>query len=443
MRSDLADEQNRRETIAARAEKVTSALQTGGRLNPEDTDDHDDVGHHYAATLKPSLAELDPAQKPAAIGGYVADTGIAPDAALKTLLGLTATGDASNRIAATRELVAVFDTDPTARNRVPPGLAAYAETLVDLADTYELAPDEAIKTADAFFSDNAPGADRPNPALLQLVSAKNTGVQIDAQPDAQADTTRENDTAPTDVTEDAESDEDDVFFDGETDDPLDRALEEDQADGLGPDFFGPVGSRPGEFEVAMAGGGRGLLTRAGTFDREELDRFDEFTRRLSLGERSRNLTTGLIRDAADKNASTQQALRAAASEEELALGELLLSLVPGLGTVMNGTKAIEAFREALELERAGKLDQAMKKRREAALDAVAALGPLALIAKADKIAKAFRYLVSRAKRNRDAARRAEGDNGQAIAKAATAAAQGQRLLSDERDTFTPKSKVSD
>ena len=166
LRSDLADDQNRRETIAARAEKVTSALQTEGRLNPEDFDDHDDVGHHYEATLKPSLAGLDPAQKASAISGYVADTGIAPDAALKTLLGLTATGDASNRIAAARELFAVFDTDPTARDKVPPGLAAHAETLVDLADTYEPAPDEAIKrlaTADAFFGDSAPGADRPNP----------------------------------------------------------------------------------------------------------------------------------------------------------------------------------------------------------------------------------------------------------------------------------------
>ena len=151
------------------------------------------MGHYYAATLKPSLAGLDPAQKAAAIGGYVADTGIAPDAALKTLPGLTATGDAEGRIAATRELVAVFDTDPTARNKVPPGLAAYAETLVDLADTYELAPDEAVKTADALFGDSTPGADRPNPALLQLVSAKNTGVQTDAAPDALPDTAAEDD----------------------------------------------------------------------------------------------------------------------------------------------------------------------------------------------------------------------------------------------------------
>ena len=232
--------------------------------------------------------------------------------------------------------------------------------------------------------------------------------------------------------EDAESDEDDLFFVGQTDDPFDRALEEDQADGLGPDFFGPVRSRSEEFEVAMAGGGRGLLTGAGTFDREELDRFDDFTRRLSLGERSRNFTPGLVRDAADSLDRSQQAARAAASEEELALGKLLLKLIPGLGTVMNGTDAIEAFGEALELERAGKLDQAMKKRREAALDAVAALGPLALIAKADKISKAFRFLVDRAKRNRDAAQRAGSDNSQAIAKTATVAAQGQRLLDNDR-----------
>ena len=151
LRSDLADDQNRRETIAARAEKVTSALQTEGRLNPEDFDDHDDVGHHYEATLKTSLAGLDPAQKASAISGYVADTGIAPDAALKTLLGLTATGDASNRIAAARELFAVFDTDPTARDKVPPGLAAHAETLVQLANTESMRPDEVVNAAEALF----------------------------------------------------------------------------------------------------------------------------------------------------------------------------------------------------------------------------------------------------------------------------------------------------
>ena len=180
------------------------------------------MGHYYAATLKPSLAGLDPAQKAAAIGGYVADTGIAPDAALKTLLGLTATGDAEGRIAATRELVAVFDTDPTARNKVPPGLAAYAETLVDLADTYELAPDEAVKTADALFGDSTPGADRPNPALLQLVSAKNTGVQ----PDVQADAADEDDATAPELTEDTEGDEDDVFFDEEDDGAAEALLEE-------------------------------------------------------------------------------------------------------------------------------------------------------------------------------------------------------------------------
>ena len=184
LRTEMAEEQIRREQVSAKAGRVTSVLQTGSRLDPEDLDDHDDLAHHYEATLKPALADLDPAQKASAISGYVAQTGIAPEAAVTTLLGLTATGDAEGRIAATRELVAVFDTDPTARNKVPPGLAAYAETLVDLADTYELAPDEAIKTADAFFGDSGPGADRPNPALFQLVSAKNTGVQTDAQPDA-------------------------------------------------------------------------------------------------------------------------------------------------------------------------------------------------------------------------------------------------------------------
>ena len=179
LRSDLADDQNHRETIAARAEKVTSALQTGVHLNPEDFDDHDDVGHHYEATLKPSLAGLDPAQKASAISGYVADTGIAPDAALKTLLGLTATGEAQGRIAAAHALTALFEADPTARDRVPPPLADFAELIQSLTDTDAIPPDEIIKVGDGLIRDLSPGTkeDQPNPGLILLAKA-----QTNAQP---------------------------------------------------------------------------------------------------------------------------------------------------------------------------------------------------------------------------------------------------------------------
>jgi len=72
----MAEEQKRREAVSARAGRISSLLDAGSRPDPEDTDDRDDVAHHYAATLRPSLADLDPARKAAAIGAYVLDTGI-------------------------------------------------------------------------------------------------------------------------------------------------------------------------------------------------------------------------------------------------------------------------------------------------------------------------------------------------------------------------------
>ena len=52
------------------------------------------MAHHYETTLRPSLAGLEPVQRASAIGGYVAETGIAPEPAIKTLLGLAVTGEA-------------------------------------------------------------------------------------------------------------------------------------------------------------------------------------------------------------------------------------------------------------------------------------------------------------------------------------------------------------
>jgi hypothetical protein len=199
LHADFTVEQQRRSKASARAERVSSKLQTANRLDPEDFDDHDDVAHHYAATLKPSLAELDPARKAAAIGGYVAETGIAPEAALNSLLALTATGDPANRIAAARELVAVFKTDPTARDRVPPSLATHAETMAQLADTGSILPEKIIEATNALFGASTPGpaGDQPNAPLIQLAAARTSAtVQTDAQPDAQPEAASEKDVPP-------------------------------------------------------------------------------------------------------------------------------------------------------------------------------------------------------------------------------------------------------
>jgi len=134
------------------------------------------MAHHYEAVLKPPLADLDPAQKASTIGGYVADTGITPDAATKTLLAMTVTGDPASRIAAARALTDIFDIDPQARDSVPPPLADLAGLLRRLADTDTIPPEDIVNAADALFRDGAKGTNQPNPALLQLATA-----EIDAE----------------------------------------------------------------------------------------------------------------------------------------------------------------------------------------------------------------------------------------------------------------------
>ena len=140
------------------------------------------MAHHYEATLRPSLTDLDPAQKASAIRGYVSDTGIAPDAALKTLLGLAVTGEAAGRIAAVQTLEFVFDTDPTARGKVPPELADFAELMIQLADTDAIPPEQIIEAADGLIRGLSPGAkeDRPDPGLLLLAEAQNNAGMKDS-----------------------------------------------------------------------------------------------------------------------------------------------------------------------------------------------------------------------------------------------------------------------
>ncbi|MDA1326498.1 MAG: hypothetical protein O3C34_17365 [Proteobacteria bacterium] len=58
LHTELADEQNRRDKVSARATHVTLALQTGDRLNPENSRTQDDLAHHYAATFKASQSRL-------------------------------------------------------------------------------------------------------------------------------------------------------------------------------------------------------------------------------------------------------------------------------------------------------------------------------------------------------------------------------------------------
>jgi hypothetical protein len=143
------------------------------------------VAHHYDATLKLSLADLEPAQKASAISGYVTEIGIIPDAALNTLLGLVATGAAPGRIAAARELITVLDTDPTARDRTPPALADFAETIERLAELDAIPPEVIIKTAEGFLGGNEVASDQPNHALLHLArAADKSNVPTDEQPNS-------------------------------------------------------------------------------------------------------------------------------------------------------------------------------------------------------------------------------------------------------------------
>ena len=276
--------------MSAKAGRVTSVLEAGKRLLPEDFDDHDDVAHHYEATLKPSLADLDPAQNASAISGYVSDIGFAPD--------------------------------------------------------------EAIKTAGAFFGDSAPGADRPNPALLQLVSAKNTGVQTDAQPDVQADTTGENDTAPTDVTEDTEGDEDEFFFDEEND-----GAEQD-----GSAFFSDLSDEDdaadGEFELSQRERGEGTEPENTSgihlrvLQRKDDNRFGIFDGSTLIGFAANSEERSRVTDALKAGDPARLAVGSKQNDAKTPLGRVLNRITKAAAAEFDGDIGIGA-ETAAALQRAG------------------------------------------------------------------------------------------
>jgi hypothetical protein len=120
----------------------------------------------------------------------LADTGIAPDAALKSLLGLAVTGEASDRIAAARTLEFVLDTDPTVRDRVPPPLAKHATLMIQLADTGSILPEKIIEAGDGLIRDLSPDIDKnqPDPGLILLASGQtDAAVQTDGQEDVESE----------------------------------------------------------------------------------------------------------------------------------------------------------------------------------------------------------------------------------------------------------------
>jgi len=169
----------RRQDIDTRAGRITALLEAGNRPDPDDPDYRADVAHHYEATLRPALVELDPARKAAAIGAYVNDTGIAPDAALDTLLGLTVAGEPDGRIAAARQLSDLLARYPEEWDRVPPAIIELADFIARLAGTDAIPPREIVKAGDAFLREllPLPADDRPNPGLRLLASVKSGGGQ--------------------------------------------------------------------------------------------------------------------------------------------------------------------------------------------------------------------------------------------------------------------------
>ncbi len=101
----------------------------------------------------------------------------APEAAIKPLPGLTATGGATNRTLAAPALTALLARIATARGEVPPALAHYAGTLVQLAHMDTIPPEAIAKAADALSAESAPGAGagRPDGRLRPgLNAAKDT-----------------------------------------------------------------------------------------------------------------------------------------------------------------------------------------------------------------------------------------------------------------------------
>jgi filamentous hemagglutinin len=68
----------------------------------------------------------------------------------------------------------------------------------------------------------------------------------------------------------------------------------------------------------------------------------------------------------------------------------MLSMIPGLGELMSAEDAVKAFREAQRLDALGKLDEALDKRGDAALNAVGAIPFIGRITKAPRIARKFK-----------------------------------------------------
>lgn len=71
-------------------------------------------------------------------------------------------------------------------------------------------------------------------------------------------------------------------------------------------------------------------------------------------------------------------------------------MIPGLGELMSAADAVKAFRAAQRLEAQGKLDEALAKRGEAALNAVGAIPFVGKIAKVPKIAGKFKRFFRKA-----------------------------------------------
>jgi hypothetical protein len=219
--AEMEDDHNRRAEAFVRTSRIASLLQTGGRPDAENQEDRADVADHYETALKPTLADLDPAQQASAIGTYVAETGIAPDAAVNALMGLTVIGEAANRIAAARQLISLFDIDRTVRDRLPNALAGQARLMIRLHDIYGIPPEEAVATPQTLFAHH--GLDDPDPTPVPLAgSDTDAGAQPDGQthgppPDARPDAVPVDATSSDDTDDDPERDENDVEIDDDDD----------------------------------------------------------------------------------------------------------------------------------------------------------------------------------------------------------------------------------
>jgi len=368
LRAELDADTARRDKANAGAGRVAALLEAGSRPDPGNPDHRADVAHHYEATLKPALAELDPARKAAAIGAYVKDIGIAPDAAFKSLLGLAVAGQPEGRIAAARALTDLLVRDPGIRDRVPPALAEFADLMRSLADTDAVPPGEIVRAGDAFLRELLPRTpdDQPNPGLRLLAAANaDTAVPsdqptVEIEPDATTNETESSGDAGGD--EDGPEggrEEEDKQVPGEDDPTVD---EEDDAPEFPPDDLARLNDLLGDPDPDP-----------------------------DLGERRG--TSGAFRRAADRVVASLDEAKANASEAEKAAGELILSLVPGLGEVMSAGDAVNAFREADKLLKEGKLDEALEKEADGSL---AAFGAIPFVGKLAKVPVRFKSLVKAA-----------------------------------------------